>query len=85
MTFARATAEGFGLVRRLGNVITPALMVLFSRMPIRLLASLLWSISRSPAIRKSGAAGFGEPRTLIDAMLAAAAPHELPALRAIRP
>ncbi|WAS98009.1 ketopantoate reductase family protein [Nannocystis punicea] len=85
MQYARALQEGFGLVRRLGNAIIPGPMVATDRMPLPVLASLLWSLSRVPAIRKSGAAGFGEPRTLIDAMLAAAGPNELPALRAIRP
>lgn len=84
MTFARAVDEGFRLVRQLGNVITPAPMVVASRLPIRMTAALLWSITRLASIQKSGAAGFGEPRALIDAMTAAA-PGPTPALQAIRP
>lgn len=81
---ARAMAEGFGLVRRLGNSITPAPAEVVSRMPTPLVASLLWTASRLDAIRESGAAGYGEPRALIDAMSAAGA-GETPALLAVRP
>lgn len=84
MKLARAIEEGFRLVRRLGNTITPAPMVVVSRLPTPMLATLLWTLSRVPAMRKAGAAGPGEPRTLIDAM-SAAAPGETPALLAIRP
>jgi hypothetical protein len=55
-----------------------------SRLPTPVVASLLWTGSRLGAIRKAGAAGYGEPRTLIDAM-SAAAPGETPALLAVRP
>jgi hypothetical protein len=48
------------------------------------LTSLLWTASRLDAIRKAGAAGYGEPRALIDAMSAAGA-GETPALLAVRP
>lgn len=81
---ARAMAEGFALVRRLGNTITPAPMPALAALPTPVLASMLWTASRLPAIRKSGAAGPGEPRTLIDAM-SAAAPGQIPALLAVRP
>ncbi|MDI3282141.1 2-dehydropantoate 2-reductase N-terminal domain-containing protein [Polyangium sp. 15x6] len=81
---ARAMDEGFHLVRLLGNTLTPAPVAMVSRLPIPVLASLLWTISRLDPVRKTGAAGYGEPRTLIDAM-AAAAPGEIPALLAIRP
>jgi len=49
-----------------------------------MLVTLLWPLSRLPALRKAGAAGPGEPRTLIDAM-SAAAPGQTPALLAVRP
>ncbi|MDC3959617.1 ketopantoate reductase family protein [Polyangium jinanense] len=81
---ARAMDEGFRLVRLLGNTLTPTPVAMVSRLPIPVLTSLLWSISRIDQVRKTGAAGYGEPRALIDAM-AAAAPGEIPALRAIRP
>ena len=77
-------SEGFRLVRRLGNTITPAPVAMVSRLPIPITASLLWTTSRLGALRKAGAAGYGEPRTLIDAM-SAAAPGETPALLAVRP
>ena len=81
---ARAITEGFALVRALGNAITPEPMQTLARLPERVVAGLLWSMSRVPAVRKSGAAGPGEPRVLIDQMVAAA-PGLLPALTAIRP
>ncbi|MDI1475048.1 2-dehydropantoate 2-reductase N-terminal domain-containing protein [Polyangium sp. y55x31] len=81
---ARAMDEGLRLVRRLGNTLTPAPVATVSRLPIPVLASLLWTASRLSPIRKAGAAGYSEPRTLIDAM-AAAAPGEIPALLAVRP
>ncbi|MDI1448978.1 2-dehydropantoate 2-reductase N-terminal domain-containing protein [Polyangium sp. 6x1] len=83
-TMARAMDEGLRLVRRLGNTITPAPVATVSRLPIPVLASLIWTATRIGPIRKAGAAGYGEPRTLIDAM-AAAAPGETPTLLAIRP
>ncbi|WP_437818299.1 hypothetical protein [Sorangium sp. So ce1078] len=53
-------------------------------MPTPAAAALLWTLSRLEAIRKTGAAGPGEPRVLNDAM-AAAATGQTPALLAIRP
>lgn len=84
MNLARAMDEGLRLVRKLGNKITPEPIVVLSRLPMPMVAALLWTVSRQSAIRKVGAAGPGEPRTLIDAM-AAAAPGQTPALLAIRP
>lgn len=84
MDLARAMEEGLHLVRKLGNTLTPELMEKLSRLPVRVVATLLWTLSRVPAIRKAGAAGYGEPRTLIDAM-SAAAPGQTPALLAVRP
>ncbi|MGK3994173.1 ketopantoate reductase family protein [Sorangium sp. So ce1024] len=84
MNLARAMEEGLRLVRQLGNTITPEPVAVLSRLPARVLAAFLWTSSRLEAMRKAGAAGFGEPRSLIDAM-AAAAPGQTPALLAIRP
>ncbi|WP_438020529.1 2-dehydropantoate 2-reductase N-terminal domain-containing protein [Sorangium sp. So ce315] len=84
MSLARAMEEGLRLVRQLGNTITPEPVAVLSRLPARVLATLLWTSSRLEAMRKTGAAGPGEPRSLIDAM-AAAAPGQTPALLAIRP
>jgi 2-dehydropantoate 2-reductase len=84
MRSARAMDEGFRLVRRLGHTVTPRRVGALSRLPTPLLATLLWALSRFPSVRRAGAAGPGEPRTLIDAM-SATAPGETPALLAIRP
>lgn len=82
---ARAMHEGLGLVRALGNTITPAPMGVLNWLPTSVVASLLWTVSRvGGVLRQAGAAGFGEPRALIDAMVAAA-PGPLPALMAVRP
>ncbi|WP_437972568.1 2-dehydropantoate 2-reductase N-terminal domain-containing protein [Sorangium sp. So ce260] len=83
-SLARAMEEGLRVVRQLGNTITPEPMAMLSRLPTPAVATLLWMVSRVEAVRKMGAAGPGEPRTLIDA-IAAAAPGQTPALLAIRP
>ncbi|KYF79229.1 2-dehydropantoate 2-reductase [Sorangium cellulosum] len=84
MNLARAMEEGLRLVRQLGNTITPEPIARLSRLPTPVVATFLWTLSKVEALRKLGAAGPGEPRTLIDAM-AAAAPGQTPALLAIRP
>ncbi|WP_437306692.1 ketopantoate reductase family protein [Sorangium sp. So ce388] len=81
---ARAMEEGLRVVRQLGNAITPEPVAKLSRLPTPALAAFLWTLSRIDAVRKTGAAGPGEPRALIDA-IAAAAPGQTPALLAIRP
>jgi 2-dehydropantoate 2-reductase len=72
------------VVRHLGNNITPEPMVTLSRLPTPAMAALLWGLSRVDAVRKTGAVGPGEPRALIDAIVAAA-PGQTPTLLAIRP
>ncbi|WP_437335029.1 ketopantoate reductase family protein [Sorangium sp. So ce394] len=84
MDLARALEEGLRLVRQLGNTLTPAPIAALSRLPTPAAAALVWTLSRVEPLRKTGAAGPGEPRALIDAM-AAAAPGQTPALLAIRP
>jgi 2-dehydropantoate 2-reductase len=81
---ARALDEGFGLVRALGHVITPAPIATLGRMPILGMALFLWTMSRLEGVRQIGAAGAGEARALIDAMIAVAR-TPTPALLAIRP
>lgn len=81
---ARAMSEGFRLVRRMGNEITPTAMAALSKMPETVLATLLWSATRVPTLRQAGAAGPREPRALIDMMVSAAG-GDAPALRFIRP
>lgn len=81
---ATAMSEGFALVRRLGNRLTPAAMRVVDHLPTPLLAALLWMFTRIPSMRPWGAAGTGEPRALIDRMIASAS-GQTPALLAIRP
>jgi 2-dehydropantoate 2-reductase len=84
LTLARAMDEGFRMVVRLGNTLTPDSMAKMSRLPVPALAALLWTATRVPSVRRSGAAGNAEPRALIDAM-SAAAPGQIPMLLAVRP
>ncbi|MFT3707491.1 MAG: 2-dehydropantoate 2-reductase N-terminal domain-containing protein [Archangium sp.] len=82
---ANALDEGLGLVKKLGNAITPAPMVVLSCLPRVSTAALLWSATRVSSLRKSGAAGMKEPRALIDSMHAVAPGGALPKLLAVRP
>lgn len=81
---ALAMSSGFRIVRQLGNAITPSSVGVVSRLPTSLVASLLWSLSRTKAMRDLGAHAPGEARTLIDQM-AAAAPGQAAELLAVRP
>lgn len=83
MHLARAMTEGFRLVRKLGNVITPAPAIVLSYLPTGLVAVILWGVSRLKGVRKAGRVGPGEPRALIDAM-SNAAPGRTPALAMVR-
>jgi 2-dehydropantoate 2-reductase len=82
---AAAMGEGFALVKRLGHAIIPSQVALLGGLPQPARTLILWGATRSAALRASGAAGVREPRALLDAMLAAAAPDDLPALRRVRP
>jgi len=84
MSLAGAMEEGFRVVVELGNTLTPPAMARMSRLPVPALAALLWTATRVPSIRVSGAAGYAEPRALIDAM-SAAAPGQIPRLLGVRP
>ncbi len=81
---ASAMREAFSVVRALGHDVIPAPHAFLGRLPAPAAAAMLWAMSRSAAIQKSGAAGNAEPRALIDAMLAVAA-RPLPALERVRP
>ena len=82
---ARATDEAFRLVRGLGNVITPASVAMLARLPVPVLAALLWVLTRLPVFTSTIAAvPADEPRVLIDEMTAAA-PGQTPELLAVRP
>jgi 2-dehydropantoate 2-reductase len=81
---ALALREGFALVRRLGNTLTPSAMALLAGAPLPVVSALLWGASRVKAVRLLGAIGPAEPRALIDVMCAAA-PEHTALLRAIRP
>jgi len=63
-------SESFALVRTLGNDVIPASHAVMEKLPRLAVAGLLWGMSRSSAIRASGAAGLAEPQALARAMLA---------------
>lgn len=85
LMLARATDEGFGLIRHLGSAITPSPMAVFSWLPVRALAALFWTLTRVRAFARTlGLAPADEPRMLIDEM-GAAWPGHTPALHAVRP
>ena len=81
---ARAMAEGYRLVRDLGNELTPANVVTISRIPTVVVTAVIWTLGRTRMMRDMSAAGPGEARTLIDMMIASA-PDRTHALAAIRP
>jgi 2-dehydropantoate 2-reductase len=79
---ANGMDEAFALVKKIGNSITPAPMVLASWLPRVLSASLLWTTTRNSKLRKNGAAGMKEPVALIESM-EAIAPGQVAKLRAL--
>ena len=85
---ARAMAEGFALVRRLGNAITPTPMRLLGGLlgdlPRPFVVLALWTVSRMRSVTDFAGQGPDEPRALIDAMVAAA-PDATATLASLRP
>ena len=65
---AKAMSEGFDLVRRLGNQVTPKSVELLSGLPLFLIALILWAMSRIKAFRDLGPSIPNECRALIDEM-----------------
>ncbi|WP_019930753.1 ketopantoate reductase family protein [Nocardia sp. BMG111209] len=85
VALARALREGLRLVRQLGDHITPRPIGTAGRLPVPVVAALLWSATRIPAfVRTSSVAPQDEPATLIDEMNSVA-PQGTPALLAVRP
>lgn len=81
---ATALQAGFAIVRSLGHAPRPASLGHLARLPRAVLASMLWTFSRTAMGRDLGALGAAEPRMLID-MMAAASPTLAAPLVAIRP
>jgi 2-dehydropantoate 2-reductase len=81
---ARALREGLELVVQLGDRATPAMMRWLRVLPLAVVASLLFSVSRTGLVQLIGVIGPDEPRALADVMFAASS-MPLPSLRAIRP
>jgi 2-dehydropantoate 2-reductase len=83
-SYARALREGLELVAQLGNRATPGAMRLLRVLPLTVVASLQFVLSRTGLLKTIGVIGPDEPRALADVMLAASS-TPLPSLRAIRP
>ncbi|WP_435592162.1 hypothetical protein [Nocardia sp. bgisy118] len=82
---ARALREGLSLVRQLGNTLTPSPIGILGRLPIVVIAALLWTATRLPVfVRTSSVAPTDELAALIDEM-DSTAPPGTPALLAVRP
>lgn len=85
MELAHAMREGLNLVRRLGNSLTPSPLAILGHLPVPVVASLLWTLTRLPVfVRTTSMAPAGEAAVLIDEMNSAA-PQGTPALLAVRP
>jgi 2-dehydropantoate 2-reductase len=82
--YADAMETAFGIVRDLGNALTPSMVRSVSRLPRSMARATLWAFSRTKASRDLGVLGPAEARMLID-MMTAAAPGKTAALLAIRP
>lgn len=82
--YGLALREGFALVRRLGSKVNPPELAALERSSTATLAAILWSTSKIPMAREALAFGAEEPRSLIDAMVAAD-PENTRHLRSIRP
>ena len=67
-----------------GCAVLVGLVVVLSRLPSFVVAAIMWSATRVPALRRLGALGAREPLALIDVM-EAMAPGQIPTLRALRP
>lgn len=83
-THARALRAGLWAVDAMGSALRPSVFGLVRRLPLVVIAGLLWALSRTQMFRDLGALGADEPRMLLDMMSEAAPVHAAPLL-AIRP
>ncbi len=86
---AREIAEGmqaaFGVVRALGNRVTPLNVALLGRLPRWLISGVMWLISRTSMAKALGANGDGEARWLITSMAKAGSADQSAALVSLVP
>lgn len=86
MQAARAMHQGFALSRKLGEPIVPRPLLIVYYSPAVLVAGLLWAVGRSGEFVMMKQLSTGEPRALIDAMVAqAGGASDLDQLVAIKP
>jgi 2-dehydropantoate 2-reductase len=82
--YARMFDEGFAIVRKLGNALTPSFVSILSKLPLFIRTAMLWGASRSQMLRDLGAMGPGEVRELIDGF-EKLSPGTAPEMKALRP
>ena len=87
MAGARGLHQGFALVKRMGHRLYPSGKANLNATPAWLLASLLWTLTRSTSTRELLASGCMEARALIDAMVEQGRKVNAPtdAIEAMRP
>lgn len=81
---AHSMKEMLGLVKRLGNTITPDLAKFLAWLPNFFLTMMLWAFSRTAPVRELGAMGPGEVRELIDGF-EKLAPGQTPITQSLKP
>ena len=72
VVLARGIHAGFALIEKLGHPVHPGGKRLINSCPARVVAVMLWSMSRVRSFRELLATGEAECRALVDAMVAAA-------------
>jgi 2-dehydropantoate 2-reductase len=91
ITVARGMRGAFAVIKGLGYPLYPSGKARLSSMPIPLVASMLWSVSRIPSFRDLLATGIDECRMLVDVVAKAgnemrpALPSAVAAVLAMKP
>ena len=89
MAIAGGMHESFTLIKRLGYTLYPAGKARLAATPIRIVACMLWSISRIASFRDLLATGINECRALVDVLVANAPradpPVSVAKIEAMRP
>jgi 2-dehydropantoate 2-reductase len=88
-TIANGMQESFTLIERLGYKLYPAGKARLHALPMWMVASMLWLVSRIPSFRELLSTGVNECRALVDVLVANASrahpPVSVDAISAMRP
>ena len=82
--YARVMKEGSGIVRRLGNSLTPSSMAFMLKLPTAFATLVVFLMNKTEIQREFGSFGPSEVRELIDGMQSLA-PGQAPEMLALRP